>query len=565
MFIFLKKKDLEKNFEDIRKIENKHKLKIFQNDTVYILYKDINLISLPNNKIVLYESLFSKTHFSSVPLEILKSVSSLDLFINAFYGSYIWIEYVNNSFKIYRDISGQTTIFYTLSNEIEIYFSDVFLRYQLLKKRPEFNMAYFQKFVLEGNFLSESTPYNGVNEIAPGWQIRYNQEKPIHEPIWLTRLFSSPFIEKKDLEEKLIASLVGVISNQIKNLDNIVVDCSGGVDSTGLVLLVNAIKNKDQNVVAAHYYYPKVQSSCELEYVQEIVDSLKMPLIKIEYSKNDLPFTPKDTSSKKINYISTMLLHGRNEETIDKYIKPEQKTFISGHGGDHIFCCPPISLSLLDRTYLFHPLKTFQFFKEFSIYNGAPLLRIILFLLRNILRSRDKAPPTSNLFTKFNSELCPSLNLNLRILPGKKDHIRLLHDALADIRYNVRNKSSILYPLLQEPIIELALKFRTFDLFQNGLDRFPYRKAIADNFGCFQALKRQTKGETSGVIFEGLVSNKKTIEDYLFNGIISQSGSINKPRLQILFQDALNGVLRDNELNEIMNLWNVEEFYRSWN
>ncbi len=566
MFIFFKKIHFEKFSKNINKIREKYTLKLFQNSTLYILYNDAELISLSDNKIIIYEKLFSKTDFEEVTVDNLKSISSLNSFIDLFYGSYIWIEYINDGFKIYRDISGKSRIFYNYQNNVDIYFSDVFLWYNLIDKDPKFNLEYLQKFVLEGNFLSTHTAHVGINEIPPGWQLCYKLDKPLLNSYWLTRFFNiCHFKTTKNLEEKLLTTLIGVISNQIKNVNNIVVDFSGGVDSTGIMLLVNFVKHKYQTVVAGHYYSENVKSSCELEYVQEVINNINIPLMTVKYSENDLPFTPRATALKQLNYVHTTLVYGRNDEVINSYIKPTtNKVFISGHGGDHIFCCPPLVCSLIDRLFHFNLFKTPKYFKDFAIYHGIPLLKIFSFILKFMFTSTNKVLSNSNLFIKNNSELCFPLDFNLEVLPGKKEHVQLLHDALADIRYNIRGESPILYPLLQEPIIEIVLQLKTYDLFQNEMDRFPYRKIIKNKFGCYKSLDRQSKGETSGIIFAGLIKNKKTVQEYLFNGNLAQCGVIDIDRLRILFQNALNGVLQENELNEIMNLWNSEEFYRSW-
>ena len=86
------------------------------------------------------------------------------------------------------------------------------------------------------------------------------------------------------------------------------------------------------------------------------------------------------------------------------------------------------------------------------------------------------------------------------------------------------------YPFLYEPVVEFALSFPTYELFDKGYDRYPLRKAVSEIFKT-DTVWRRDKSQTTGLFQLGIKQNLDHVLDICLKGHFVKQGLIDKEGL----------------------------------
>jgi asparagine synthase (glutamine-hydrolysing) len=286
-----------------------------------------------------------------------------------------------------------------------------------------------------------------------------------------------------------------------------------------------------------------------------------------------LPFAPSKPSSA--------LTHINSEQKLKTYVEKENHIFISGHGGDHIFSCPP-SISVGADSFLEEGLfRSIKIMNELSDYFRMPIYKIygenIFRLFKYVLKIKGKTIQDAHLkkrsidwkTKKFNDLIKNSNKLSvfknldkLDYIPGKLDDLEGIYSLFSMMDICVRDfQNPIFYPLSYTPIVEIAFGIPTYKMFQKGYDRFPLRKEVYKKYNT-NNMWRRDKGETTGIMQLGFKSNLKEIKELCIEGNFSRNGLIDK--------DLLLNEIESYAAGESLNMWPViqilsaEIFMKYW-
>mgnify|MGYP002082730747 CR=1 FL=1 len=304
-------------------------------------------------------------------------------------------------------------------------------------------------------------------------------------------------------------------------------------------------------------------------------------LIEIDAS-NSLPFDPpQQKRSLKPNKPFPGILSLRWMETIfDHTPSNESFTLINGHGSDHIFMRPPSKKALsdymlesgasefkikLNNIAHFYREPLFSIFKE-NIKYILPYIFSIKKEKRNIKNKIKDIPTwikqeilqnTSNAFSHPIYEHLPN-----KILPGKYDQVNAFYEGIASIHIEMMNEADpTFYPFLYQPVVEFALSFPTYELFDKGYDRYPLRKAISEHFKT-DAVWRRDKSQTTGLFQLGVKQNLNRVLEACLEGNFVKQGLIDREGLHKTITLIGNG--DTNFLWPFMYLASAEIFLRYW-
>ena len=130
-------------------------------------------------------------------------------------------------------------------------------------------------------------------------------------------------------------------------------------------------------------------------------------------------------------------------------------------------------------------------------------------------------------------------------------------------------KNATYYPLLTMPIINIALSIPSYLSYENGYDRYLFRKSMYKKFkhDCFW---RNNKSEIVGVYLLGFKKNLNFILDLCLNGWCVKHGLIKKNKLEERIKSIANyfpyqcATTSDIDMN-ICNLFVIEYFIYLWN
>lgn len=560
--------------------------KYFEHDNLYIICgntsseKEQGQILRTENSILMGK-VFDKKDYNKIDIKSLKTNKNNEDFVNNYWGSYLLFKSGSNkTITILRDPIGQLPFFYTQLPTKEIIFSsEIGIIYDLLTTKPSYNWAYFSSYLMHSSITTSYTPFENIYELCHGCELIINDNFITERVIWNPLNYIDNY-DEKNINSNIIDTTTNVIKNWISNTDNIFLDFSGGLDSSSLFFLLKDIIKTEQKLYPVNLFHPEVKSSDERWHAWKVSREIGIDLIEFNNSDN-LPLTPLENRLNfRPNWPTSSLTYLKIEQGLFNLSEScPNNIFIRGHGGDHIFMCPPSVISLCDflmergRNGFNAKLKDIA-----SIYR-KPLWPIVTEMLGGFydyLMNSYKQKTLADKFSKpfwFNKEIYKLektmkyhpffFTRRTRCLPGKFNFISTIYNGLSTVKGEIRNpKNPIFYPLFSQPLLELALSIPTYETYNSGYDRYLFRKAISDKFGT-KNVWRKDKGETSGIMQKGLRNNKQYVLSLCLEGKIAKTGLINKAILHDNIINMMNG--QKTYQWQIINLICSEIFFTCWN
>lgn len=465
--------------------------------------QDMDVV-LENASSILMGRVFDKARSCSFEQDDFENLSlvSKENILKKIWGKYVYIHDHHDQFDVVIDSTGQLPFFYYLFPNGSILFSsEIEIIFKILCQKPEYNWTYLCAFLLYGNSSAIITPFKNIYELPPGCCLKITKNKRRIEPFW------DPLSSYREIFSHKKREAVDVIQETLKPLiepyKNICVSLSGGLDSSSLVYCLSSIKRKDQILSAQNHFHSDIQSSNELFHARKVCQETGIELVEVDVS-HPLPFsTPLKRLLLNPNKPFSGLITLGLVERISNYIPSDGPCiFFSGHGSDHIFQRPPSRKSALDYL-LERGLKGFKGkLVDIANFYRDPLSRIlknnIMSLISYVLSRRlDKKHPRNvqdNMPTPkwIKRELFKQVSSNFkhpiyeylpsRVLPGKYEQVDALYEGLASIHVEIDPVNPTYYPFLYEPVVEYALSFPSYELFNSGYDRYPLRQSVSDRF-----------------------------------------------------------------------------------
>lgn len=538
---------------------------------------------LENDSSLIAGRVFSSLHntnFNQDQFKRLSNFRSEDV-LEKIWGKYVFIKKCPKpgEVEVIIDSTGQLPFFYTsLANGDLLFASNIELIFRILNQKPTYNWNYLCSYLMQGNNSSIETPFESIFELPPGCRLNISQRKIETTPFW------NPLnsYNSKQLQEKgAICALKEAMKPWIEPYENVVVSLSGGLDSSSLVYCLKDIVRKDQNLKAINYYHSQIQSSNEFEFAKKVCDEANIELKGFDVSEF-VPFNPPKnvfTILPNKPFPGHVSLHWL--EMINKHVALDSSyTFISGHGSDHIFMRPPSKRSFSD--YILergtkggnNQLKGIAHFYRDSIFS---LLKenVKSLSLHYIGKKKEKMYAKERLkdlpiwhnsstrqtaLSEFYHPIYNTLPKN--ILPGKFDQVDAVYEGLASIHVDLTNSETpTYYPFLYQPVVEFALAFPTYNLFKEGYDRFPLRKAISDHYNT-QTVWRRDKSQTTGLFQIGLRKNLQSILSLCLEGKFVQQGFLDAKELQKTMHRIASGDAH--QLWPFIYVASAEMFLKAW-
>lgn len=530
-------------------------------------------------------NVFHKTSSTEMtPFDFANIKSNADL-INHYWGNYLYFSFDNaaGTLGITRDPTGQLPLFYYKINKDAVIFSThIDLIYQVLGIKPTFNLSYLSAYLLYSFITSEETAFENIYELPHGCELIVNRSGIRTKIVWDPIQYSLMRQEFNHCEERLLDTTSLVIKAMTRQSEAVCLDYSGGLDSTVLMYLLASLNTPNLKLYPINIFHPEVRSSDERMHANKVCNHLGIALTEFDNSSY-LPFDPHEPLlESKPNWPTSNLMNIQAERAIGELISSnKQLLHMSGHGGDHIFLCPPpiesLTDNLLEKGYSSFNLKL----KEICTMSRQPLFSIFNCMLKGFANYyfKNSYPHRSyavdphrrapwykkDLYTLAqNTTSHPFFNKtgSTKVLPGKFCQIDGIYDGLATIKNDLRHlTNSICYPFFSQPMIELALSIPTYDTYKNGYNRYLIRKAAADKFKT-EHVWRKDKGETSGIMQRGLAKNADYIHSLCMDGVLANSGLFNKEMLLQNIKETACGL--NTYLWPILSFITAELFIKEW-
>lgn len=539
------------------------------------------LLSEPRGMIL--GNFFSRSAQKTTPLFDAPCVTN-DLSKN-YWGSYLLFEAKNNTLWIARDFVGQLPLFYTQANGAWFFASNIKTLCMLVGERPPFNLPFACAHLLRGFVTSQKTLFQGIYELPHGCGVRLSSQEKHAQPknMWDPR----PFLNQPlDHHKNLLPTLENVLQRRLAQAASYVLDFSGGLDSSGLLMLLATQSRLTKNSVALNMFHPWVHSSDERITAQKLAHALGVPFETYDHRLHP-PCAPLQTldGSRYPNTPTSALLHLEIERDIGQRHGHMDTVFISGHGGDHGFLCPPPLGSLADF-FLDHGLQGLSSkMRQLSAMGRIPFFSLLSHNLLGWMRYKchgkprrvmafDQAPWLTQDVYDHAAEISPhpffDTSIPRDLKPGTFEQVSMIFDGLATLRGTRREgdlpspHKMIFYPFFSQPMIEWCLGVPCYASFDQGYNRYLFRECLSQRFPNVpqENIWRKDKGETTGIFQRGLQENQEQMMDLCLNGWAVSHGLVCPRSLEKGLLEMIHG--RPDYLWPLNNLISLEIFFDLW-
>ena len=448
---------------------------------------------------------------------------------------------------LFRDPLGLTTLYIAKTLGGIIFSSKLSIIYDSLLDKPSINWNYLTSYVAYPHFPTLTTPFNDIFELSAGHFIMLSEDSFTEQkPFWFP-VNDSSYANQNDYEEKIIPILENCTRAWSNNASNIYVELSGGIDSSSVLMILKQIAPDNVTLTGVNFYHPLIASSNEIIHARKVAASCAIDLQLIDLSDHLL-------LTKLPNYRtckpSSFLLNCSADEAIAAYTKGSNNNEImTGQGGDHLFMCPPSIDSVTDYFLEKGVNGITKKIKDISAYYRMPLVQVLGKSIQSLAKyytgsnSYLQKPIVSSWMQKSFKEKLDARIFRSTFLdklkdlnPAKAQHVFSIYQAIMyiDRGHKLENKPSI-DPLLSQPLVELALSIPTYEMYGDGNDRIPFRRAFF-NYTKNDYIWRKTKGETSGIVSLSFQHNIKTVKELALEGRFAQENLINK---ELLFAEIM--------------------------
>lgn len=560
---------LAKNFKDYCENYCKHNFST-NVDLVYQVISPNNVDQIISNEnLAIFGRVFSKETYKPF------TGNTADNLLNHYWGKYIAFQQKDQKLEILRDPVGQLGFYYYITPDSNIIFSsEISFIIDIIKKRPNFCEKYLQNYLMYGtSFITEQTPFEGILELPPGSKLTVTQTKQFVEHVYDPFKYAMENNDSSWEKRNLVEIIQGVTKAWCEPYRHIVLSLSGGLDSSSLAYCLSSVQNEAQIVTAINMYHSHVGSSIEREYADKVCQHAGLDFASVDVIDH-LPFDLADNLPYKPNKPQQNIIM-KNSHIMNFLNLNTPSLFVSGHGGDHVFMCPPPKEALADFLIDNGVKGAGSELSELSYYYRSPFYQIAkksvipyfkykMGISQNFSKlTYDNPAPWLN--KKLVSDLYPHpifKQADIKIKPGKLKQVTYFYRALPTLFLEHDDYTNpTFYPLLYQPIVEYCLQIPTYRLYKDGYDRYPFRQAISQYYKT-DKVWRKDKGETTGIHQLGLKKHLGKVQQVCFNGYLAKNKMYDPDKLNVGLQRMIAG--ESEHSWSIINLVTLELFYSLW-
>lgn len=243
--------------------------------------------------------------------------------------------------------------------------------------------------------------------------------------------------------------------------------------------------------------------------------------------------------------------------------------FVSGTGGDNIFCSLASATPAADRllAHGFGPRALGTISDVAAIHRCTWWRAARMAWRRKRRRQREPLWKEDASFldpgvVPENPDDHPWLDIPADVPPGKRSHVQSLMVIHSHIEGYARQRHApVLYPLLAQPLVETCLRIPTWLWVDGGRDRSVARQAFAADLPPSIA-HRRTKGRMNSYCATVFDRNRPLLRTMLLDGALAQHAIVDRAAIAA-YLDA-SGPPRDDAFFRVLAIADVEAWAQSW-
>ena len=456
---------------------------------------------------------------------------------------------------IIRDPSGAVPCYFHESDGLLTCFS----HFQDLKIinfcKPTINWRYVSGFLLDSRLQIQETGFSEITELHAGARLTHSNGRSWHKLLWTPSdvvAGASPldFDGACNAAVTALTQCTGVMASRYRR---VIHRLSGGLDSTVILALLQKAST-NMTLLCENHFAPSAPDGDERVFARLVAEAYGKSVSEIAFQQ-DLP------TLRRLEYLplaarpSPSLFSFQHDIIPRLALEHGIDTFTNGHGGDQTFCNysgPMLAADLVIDKGLVSELPAL--FHGIAANGNHSLWRIAASVIKHAYGGirdnstgahHDPHTPLSG-----DARACvardyttPAWLANCeRLPPGKLLHVKMVSDLQVYNEATIENTVADT-PLLMgvQPLVEVCLRTPTYVLCRGGADRAVERNAFGSRLPSV-VVNRHRKGATTHYFGKGLLANRNWIRSFLLDGVLANSGVIDRPRLESLL--SLDAMMR---------------------
>jgi asparagine synthase (glutamine-hydrolysing) len=499
--------------------------------------------------------------------------------VENFWGSYVAIlqDPANGKRFVIRDCSGKIPCYATLTDGVEVVFSDVQDLDRVSIGPLSINWEYVAAFLTFSQMQIRASGISQISEVLAGECVEFNMNSRRQFALWNPARISTEGVVYDHAEalSLLRDSVQQCIGSWALVHRSILLNLSGGFDSAVVLGCLSRIP--DRPVITCANRYGESPQEDERTYARMAAKKAGVNLIEQPWSPvrreivkhlSRIPRFVKPTISGVFGALTVQadcdLMRTLNVDAI-----------WTGQGGDHIFLQSYKPFGAAD----FVRLRGIRAGLLSAVLDSSRLSREpYLTVLRSALRARCRdlgwrpgsvANAKSGFVRKdanpnnLANYVAHPWTLELHTLPiGKQAQIYFLSELVNRHRpLGGRGHLEEHNPLISQPLLTACLRIPTYLLLKGGKARGLARAAFSEHVPQ-EILNRKDKGSTTSFVIDLIRDNCSSIADLLLDGVLAQEHIIDKRQLEPHLRQSVP--MGPDQLFSLLACISAEIWARTW-
>ena len=466
-----------------------------------------------------------------------------------------------------RDPSAFAPVYHRATNEVRYYFSDLGAALELDLEHGVPDIDFLRHWLAFPHLRTARTGLEGTRELLPGTRIEVIGPRHSLKVAWDPWTFATADRQISDFEEaaeRVRREAIHFIPAQVRQQGQLLLELSGGLDSS---IIAAALKAGNVPFMSVNFV-TRTPEGDERRYARAVAAATSHRHFEIEETETPLDLGLPEQRRLRPG-LSTVVapLHrqfaAHGEEA-------GAETFMTGAGGDNVFCFLTTAAPVLDAWRALGPSAALgTTLRDVSELCGCTSWTTARFALRKAVRD-VRGSPCWRRDCDFllpgaapdAPERHPWLDHPRDALPGKREHVA----ALLRIQHVIDPETRLsglpfVHPLIAQPLVELCLRIPTWLWVRGGRNRavarHAFRGLLPDD-----VLDRRSKGRLEGMCVRAYLRHRPQIAELLLGGFLRQIGLLDPDMLESYLE--LTGPPADVRYFRIFDLVSAELWLRSW-
>ena len=414
-----------------------------------------------------------------------------------------------------------------------------------------------------------STCLEGVFELPGGHGLQLRQSRSVVAPLWSPWRFVSgpdPLTHADEAAELIAAAIDLAVAAQTSITKPSVLLLSGGLDSS----VVAAALVRAGRPFAALNMVTRERSGDERVYARAMAQRAGAPLTETLRSSAAIDWA--DRTPSRLPRPSARVFRQPALNAARALARSTgADTVLDGGGGDNVFCSLQSVAPVLDRLHCEGLRAAWSTARDIALLCdvGRPTVakRAVLRLLSRRVRFRWLLDHTFLVADaqSFSAHAAthPWLAPPRGALPGQAAHVALAL-AAASVAESLDGEDAvpIVSPLVAQPVVEAALRVRSWLWFADGHNRMVVRRGFGGRVP-ETILLRQGKGTPAGFMAEIVERERPRLRELLLDGLIVRNDIADRRALEAYL--GRSAPPHDYGFARVLQLADAELWARSWN